>query len=125
MIKAERAAREMSTGLNFVCAWCEHWHRAMDIGSTIGCGKDCGGPASGKGFPLYKGPFKGRLNNYCFICGMEATSGVDIGGRMIGVCNRIGPSRKTCLDKLRDILSGKKGIIVKEIVVPVMERQYD
>lgn len=123
MIKADIAAREMETGLIFICAWCEHWHYAMDRGSTIGCGKDCGGPASGKGFPLYEGPFKSRLNNYCFICGREATSGVDIGGKAIGVCNRVGPSNDTCLDKLRRILARQNGVVVRERVVPVIGKK--
>ena len=102
----------------FVCAWCEHWHNAIDNGSNIGCGKECGGPVVGKGFPLYKGPID--LSKYCFICGNDATSCVRIGGKLIGVCNKIGSGNITCLDRLRKILSGQKNIVVRERVVPVI-----
>lgn len=123
MIKADMAAKEMETGLNAICSWCEHWHEANNRrteGEEVDCGKSCGGPAMGRGFPMYKGPLHGYLDRLCFICGKGATSGVQIGGRLIGVCNRMGPKKETCLDKLRNILARTGQVVAKEIVVPVV-----
>lgn len=119
MIDNEMAAIEIGTGLSAVCAWCEHWYKSKDRGKTTMCGKGCGGPLSGKGFPLYKGPMNGMLHTFCFICGKEAQAAVEISGRMIGVCKRVGPGDEKCIDKMRSILSGR-AVVVNEMVVSAL-----
>jgi hypothetical protein len=79
----------------------------------------CGGPASGRGFPAYKGPMQDHLNTFCFICGKDASAGVEIGGRVLGACHNMGPNGQTCVDKLKLILERQR-VIVKEFVVPVV-----
>jgi len=120
MITAQKVMAELATGLSAVCAWCEHWHNAKDRGVEAMCGQlQCGGPSVGKGFPSYKGIMENRLNSFCFICNNDAEAGVEIDGRMIGVCNTMGPNGETCMDKLKKILARQK-IIARENVVPVI-----
>jgi hypothetical protein len=69
---------------------------------------------------MYKGPLEGNLHTICFICGKKATAGVEIGGRMIGVCSRMGPGNETCLDKMKRILARAGTVVSKEILVPVV-----
>ncbi len=120
MITSEMAMLEMSTGLSSVCAWCEHWHEAKDRNVEVDCGRlKCGGPSVGRGFPAYKGPMAGHLSEICFICGKNPDAAVDIGQKMIGVCNRMGPER-TCMETLRLVLSRAQGLVVREEVVPLV-----
>lgn len=120
MIDAKIAERDIATGLSAICAYCENWHDAKERGDKVKCHEDCGGPATGRGFPKYKGPLEGHLAKVCFICGCSATAGVEIGGRMIGVCDRMGPHKETCMDKLKRILTRAGVVAVKETVVPVI-----
>jgi len=111
---------ELSTGLSFVCASCEHWHNAKSKKhKTVECGQNCGGPLVGMGFPKYKGPFENSLSKYCFICGRDSCASIEINNRFIGVCNNVGTEGKTCIDKLYSILSRKK-VTVIERVAPVI-----
>jgi hypothetical protein len=71
------------------------------------------------GFPMYKGIMEGKLHTFCFICGRDADAAVEIGGRLLGVCNRQGPNGETCVDKLKLILM-RQGVVAKERVVPVV-----
>ena len=120
MITYENARAEIEAGLSAVCAWCEHWHNQRVTNGEMACGMACGGPSVGKGFPLYKGPMIGNLNRICFICGESPDASVEIDGRHIGVCNRMGPHKEACVDKLRTILSGLKNVVVRERVVPIV-----
>lgn len=123
MITAQKVMRELSTGISAVCAWCDHYHNAVDRAEARGievvCGMDCGGPSVSRGFPAYKGIMEGQLATFCFICGRDADAGVEIGGRMLGVCNNMGPGNETCMDKLRRLLARQR-VIAKENVVVVV-----
>jgi hypothetical protein len=105
--------RLVDGGLSAVCAWCEHFWRVFEqnLGREAHCGKDCGGPASHRAFPEYKGPMKGRFLEFCFICGKEASSGADINGKgCVGICEEH-------VSKFKQMLNSKKGSpppIVKE-----------
>ena len=125
MITAEKVTQEMKTGLAAVCAWCEHYHNNKERGPTVSCGQtDCGGPAAGKGFPKYKGFMERKLHSFCFICGKEPEAGFDIGGKMLGVCNKKHPDGETCMGKLKDILA-RQSVVVHEQVVPVIGDKED
>lgn len=115
------AEMEIAVGMSAVCAWCEHWHDAKRRGETVKCGKQCGGPKSGMTFPLYKGPMKSRLGEFCFICGKSADAGLRLKDGFIGVCNRMGPGGKTHLDMFKNMISapGMK-VVAKEIAVPIV-----
>lgn len=121
MITAEMAERLIDTGLNAVCAWCEHYHDALDRpgGGMVSCGKDCGGPAMGRAFPRYKGPMEGYLYAFCLICGKSSDATLDIGGRSLGICNRQCSDGATCMEKIKGVLARKK-VVVKERVVPIV-----
>jgi len=56
----------MSQGAPITCATCRHFHEG-----NMHCGKtECGGPGSGRDFPLYEGPIpKERFVERCLICG--------------------------------------------------------
>ena len=121
MITDEMAKMEIAVGMSAVCAWCEHWHNAKLRGERVKCGLPCGGPVSGKSFPMYKGPMAGKLHMMCFICGEEAEVGLNWKGGFIGVCNRMGPMGETHLDKFKRMISGaSQKIVAKEITVPVV-----
>lgn len=120
MITAQMVIDEQSAGLSAVCAWCEHWHEAKSRGDAITCGHpSCGGPGVGRGFPDYKGPMEGNLGQFCFICGRGADAGVEIGGRVLGVCNGVVTGGTTCLQKLKGILARQR-VVVREFAVPVI-----
>lgn len=53
----------MTTKTFYACEMCKHF----DAGS--GCGKDCGSPMVGKGFPEYEGVLGSNLYKFCFVCG--------------------------------------------------------
>ena len=117
MINEKLAKIEIKTGLSAVCAWCEHYHNGKKEGKVC-CGKkECG---LLYGFIKYKGPMESRLASFCFICGKNSESVIEIKGRMVGICHGMGPNKETCFDKFRSILHGnQKGVIVNEIVVPI------
>lgn len=121
MIDEKVAQAEIEVGLSAVCAWCEHFHNGRRDG-MVSCGKNCGGPSVGMSFPEYKGPMDGRFATFCFICGKEADSAIEIGGRMVGVCNRKGPGGETCFDKFKILIQRipNRKVVVKERVVPVV-----
>lgn len=121
MIDGKLAKREMSTGLTAICAWCEHYHNSKRDG-TVGCEQDCGGPMAGRAFPQYKGPMETMLQSFCYICGKEPSGGIMIGGRMLGICETLGPNGQTCLDKFKLILDRRDNVVVKEHVVPVIDK---
>ena len=74
-----------------------------------------------RAFPEYKGPMKNRLAAICYICGNEADAGIQIGGGMIGVCNRPGPMGRTHIDVFKKMITkpGKK-LVVNEVVIPAV-----
>jgi hypothetical protein len=125
MITKDMIDLEISTGLNFVCSSCEHWHNAKGKGIIVQCGQQCGGPSVGLGFPKYKGPFENVLSEYCFICGRNADGSVKIGDRLLGFCKNVGPNKETCLDKIKRIVLGSNNVIVKEIVVNKIDKSLD
>lgn len=121
MITAEMAEKEIVTGLSAVCAWCEHWHEAKRRGEVSACGKPCGGPASGMVFPMYRGPMSGRLGEMCFICGGEASAGLQWKGGFIGVCKKFEPGGKNHLDMFMELISApSQKVVAKEITVPIV-----
>jgi hypothetical protein len=121
MITEHMAKIEIDTGLSAVCAWCEHWHNGKGRRGMASCDvAGCGGPSVMRSFPMYTGPRYSDLHSFCFICGKEAEACVEMNGRMLGVCNRMGPENETCMDKLRNMLKRRR-VIAKETVVPVVK----
>ncbi len=119
MIDDALAKAEIEQGLAAVCAYCERYHNSQR-GDEVMCGQLCGGPEKRKAFPQYKGPLEGNISVICYLCGNEADTMVNIGGKMLGVCRRMGPNNQTCLDKFKLSLQGVKNIVVKEHIVPVV-----
>lgn len=56
----------LSQGAPITCATCRHFHEGnMRCGQT-----ECGGPGSGKDFPLYDGPIpRAKFVERCLVCG--------------------------------------------------------
>lgn len=73
-------------GLCVVCATCERYWAAQDRGRPH-CGKDCGGPVSGRAFPKYKGPMR-DMTRHCFVCGDTTMHVVHHPLRKLGVCEQ-------------------------------------
>jgi len=114
-MKVEPAIR---SGLAAICAWCEHYWVASDQmpEDHSGCVKpQCGGPASHRAFPLYKGPWRPK-EKFCFLCGKGADEMVDIqNSGSIGVCEEH-------VSKLKELLTAGNGkVVVREEVVPVLD----
>jgi hypothetical protein len=118
MVNEKMAAKMMTNGMVAVCALCAHLHEAKSKGADNCEMIGCGGPAALKGFPLYKGPMDNCLAKICYLCGREADFGAMIGGRMIGVCNRIIPGNEktglTCALLFRKILESRKARITEQ-----------
>lgn len=84
----------MLEGYTFTCATCTRLHVAKAKGLE-GCmaahlKKECCGPFGGSFYPEYEGPLKGRLSDFCFVCGIpsDGAVGVTRGGdlHLVGVC---------------------------------------
>jgi hypothetical protein len=82
-----------SKGVSYVCAHCElFWEgilKKLDRCMAMSQKKPCGSVFVGMTFPEYKGPLsRDTLPNFCFVCGVEATDGVQVDGKseMLGVC---------------------------------------
>jgi len=89
-IDATRVALAVSQGLSVVCATCEKYHRAQDLGvadSKCLAQDGCGSPIAGDVFHEYQGPMV-RFDQFCFVCGNQATHAVrvDSSVRVIGIC---------------------------------------
>lgn len=58
--------KAITSGAPITCATCKYFHEG-----NMFCGKDeCGGPASGRDFPLYNGPIpRENFADRCLICG--------------------------------------------------------
>lgn len=98
-----------ASGLAFICASCEHAWKAF-TNKESNCAKVldakfgrrlpalggwCGGPSSGRGFPMYEGPLTfGKLPgsailDWCFVCGEPASHGLKIAGeRTLAICSK-------------------------------------
>jgi hypothetical protein len=120
MITEEMVAKLMTDGMVAVCAWCEHLHEAKGRGSDNCETMGCGGPAALKSFPKYKGPMEGSLASICYMCGQEADFGAMLGGRMIGVCNRVIPGNEktglTCSGLFHKILESRQAKVTEQQV---------
>lgn len=87
----EQSIREaMAEGLSAVCATCELYWKARELGRPSGCmapADSCGSVLVGRAFPLYRGPIT-DLSRWCFMCGCEAAFGVRAASmtRSLGVC---------------------------------------
>lgn len=128
MITKEMIDVELSTGLNFVCSSCEHWHNAKGKNAIIQCGQQCGGPSVGLSFPKYKGPFENVLSEYCFICGKKADGAIHMKDGLLGFCKNIGPNKETCFDKMKKILLYHKkhvNVVAKEVIVNKIDNHLD
>lgn len=77
-----------ASGYSHWCSMCRHMWLAVDAGRQS-CGKDCGGPISGRSFPEYDGPLSGVLKSGpCFVCGEASTHRVECAdGGVLGVCS--------------------------------------
>ena len=83
----------------YICRMCVHMERADSEGKAVcGLGPLCGGPASGKTFPMYQGPLQDRLEAYCFSCGCEAQHVLEIEENRLGTCIN-------CIENILDIRS--------------------
>lgn len=82
-------ARQELAGFGFVCRMCNRLHERLDAGQ-VGCGERCGGPLAGMDYPMYRGALEGALAAFCFVCGAEATCGIQVGGKIqaVGCCDR-------------------------------------
>lgn len=127
MIDPKDADFYIDNGLCAICAWCEHWHNRKDNKQGTGSFScdvlGCGGPLVGGNFIKYKGPLSSNLHSICFICGKEASSGIDIRGRVIGVCHNIHSTGRTCFQLFKEIISGNGNVVIKEEVVPLVGKQ--
>lgn len=119
MIDADSANKAVKNGLVAMCAWCERLWESYDRTGVLSCREDCGGPASSRGFPRYKGPWRQGRARFCFRCGAEATAMVEFRERdgernMIGICDgHIG--------ELKNIIEGRQGVVLKEEKVSIMD----
>ncbi len=119
MIDADSANKAVKNGLVAMCAWCERLWESYDKTGSLSCREDCGGPASSRGFPRYKGPWRQGRARFCFRCGGEATAMVEFRERdgerhMIGICEEH-------MDELKRIVGSQKGVIVKEKRISIMD----
>lgn len=89
-IDATKAALAVSQGLSAICATCEKYWRARDMGVPNGAclaQRECGGPIAGNVFQEYEGPLP-HFENLCFVCGAEPSHAIRVAGyvRVIGCC---------------------------------------
>lgn len=75
-------------GLSVVCAACERYWEGQDKGLR-GCTSQtgCGSPFAGRSFHEYKGPLA-NFASFCFVCGEESSRGVQVDGKVFGLCYR-------------------------------------
>jgi len=95
MIDTETVNKLVSSGLCFICALCEHYHKALDNNRSK-CGMGCCGPLYGGIYKKYKGQLTDdSFKNFCFICGKDSTKHIEIEVkegiktqiRLFGLCN--------------------------------------
>ena len=114
MLDVVKIKEAVESGLVAVCAWCEHYWEATSKKPEghSGCVKnECGGPLTYKAFPLYKGPWSPK-EKYCFLCGKDADSLADIGGKgAIGICKEHVPTLKELLNKRKPVNIKEKKIL--------------
>lgn len=121
MLNGRPILKVLQQGVGFVCAHCEHFWWGID-NNHQGCralhdGVPCSGPIRGQAFPYYKGPLKGQLAKFCFVCGKDpcATAVARDGGARVGVCE----SHLSLLETYS--APGEKPPFVTHVHVPVVE----
>lgn len=97
MLDEKKVREEMRLGLSFICAMCENWHSAVDIGMVDDDGdrvclkyKTCFSPISGGSFDYYCGPLPDVLK-FCYICGGSADKAIEPMvpmGKRVGCCTK-------------------------------------
>ena len=88
-LEMDKVAAVIAKGLNTVCATCENYWKAHDLGLSKCLAKDgCGGPMSGGDFHEYKGPMN-QFDQFCFVCGNKPTHAIRVSNsvRVIGCCS--------------------------------------
>lgn len=104
MLDDRRVAKAIPTGLVYVCCLCERWYEGEDkdlktLDGVPRCNStgQCGSPVDGKSFDEYRGPMKGYLLKYCYVCGIEnpekALEPKVSGAQKVGCCLK-------CLDNI-------------------------
>jgi len=86
MINQDAIKEAMRTGLVFVCATCENYHKGIEKGLNRCLAHECHG--SGDGFSKYEGILKNVLANYCYVCGGSPYYIVNVMGRFFGICKQ-------------------------------------
>jgi len=89
-IDGAKVALAVSQGLSIVCATCEKYWRARDVGKPgheCLARTPCGSPIAGDVFHEYVGPMT-QFDQFCFVCGLKATHVLRVKGlvRTIGCC---------------------------------------
>ena len=83
-LNSAQSASSGNDGLVFICSVCEYYmHRKHGNSCNI---TECGGPLSGKLFPMYKGELLPILYKICYICGKDAIIAIGDGHRALGIC---------------------------------------
>jgi hypothetical protein len=110
MINEEAIKEAMQTGLVFVCATCEFYHKGIEKGLNRCLAHECQG--SKDGFSKYEGILKGRMANFCYVCGGLPSYIVDIKGRLFGICKqhlsvylKVSPSQQENSENISDAQS--------------------
>ena len=85
-----KVAAAITNGLSAVCATCEKYWGARDLGiqgDACLAKEGCGSPIAGDVFHEYVGPMT-QFDRFCFVCASPATHAVrvDMYVRVIGVC---------------------------------------
>lgn len=90
---APRAKEAQEHGFTFTCAMCFHLHRAyaqVNSWGKVQCRQACGGPGSGRNYPLYEGPLGQNLMAHCVYCGKKdpenAVTVRSDPNRILGIC---------------------------------------
>lgn len=87
-----KVALALVDGLSIVCATCEKYWQARDIGKPgheCMASEPCGSPIAGDVFHQYVGPIT-QFDEWCFVCGMKSTHALRVKGyvRVIGCCDQ-------------------------------------
>ena len=92
MASVADVANAVESGVSFPCAMCnKHW-RGVAAGNDS-CGElECGGPMSGRAFPLYDGMLPdGDWSHFCFVTGRPNDL---VGVKVIGASRMLAVSRE-------------------------------